>query len=183
MKFIDEIKCDLYRYTGSYSLLSFIKAIRYPGFVYFVFFRLTSNQKVLSPLWLLGRFFIWLFSYRFGFQIPAKTDIGSGVMIAHFGMIIINSEVKIGRNCNISPNVVIGQTNRGKRNGVPEIGNSVWVGTGAVLVGKIKIGNNVLIAPNSYVNFDIPSNSIVIGSPIRIIEKEDATAGYITNVN
>ncbi|MEO5991437.1 MAG: serine acetyltransferase, partial [Ferruginibacter sp.] len=58
----------------------------------------------------------------------------------------------------------------------------VWIGTGAVVVGKIKIGNNVLIAPLTYVNFDVPNNSIVIGNPARIISKEDATAGYINNV-
>lgn len=89
----------------------------------------------------------------------------------------------IGKNCNISPNVVIGQTNKGKRKGAPQIGDEVWIGTGAVIVGKITIGNNVLIAPNSYVNFDIPSNSLVLGNPATIIPKDKSiTEGYINNI-
>ncbi len=48
-----------------------------------------------------------------------------------------------------------------------------------MIVGKIKIGNNVLIAANSYVNFDVPDNSIVIGNPGKIIHRENATEGYI----
>lgn len=51
----------------------------------------------------------------------------------------------------------------------------------AVIVGKIKIGNNVLIAPNAYVSFDVPSNSVVIGNPGQITPKENATEGYINN--
>ena len=61
------------------------------------------------------------------------------------------------------------------------IGDNVWIGANAVIVGKINIGNNVLIAPLSYVNFDIPSNSIVIGNPAKIIPRENATEGYIEN--
>lgn len=63
--------------------------------------------------------------------------------------------------------------------GVPTIGNDVWIGPNAVIVGKINIGDNVLIAANSYVNFDVPSNSIVIGNPGRIIPSAKATEGYI----
>lgn len=81
----------------------------------------------------------------------------------------------------MSKGVTIGKTNRGNRQGVPIIGNDVWIGTNAVLVGKIKIGNDVLIAPNSYVNIDIPDHSIVIGNPCKIINQMNATEGYITN--
>ena len=69
-----------------------------------------------------------------------------------------------------------------KKEGVPTLSNSVWVGAGSVIVGNVNIGNNVLIAPNSYVNVDIPPYSIVIGNPCRIIKNEEATAGYINNI-
>ena len=48
-----------------------------------------------------------------------------------------------------------------------------------MIVGKISIGNNVLVAANSYVNFDVPDNSIVLGNPAKIIHKDNATEGYI----
>ena len=53
---------------------------------------------------------------------------------------------------------------RGKRKGTPTIGNRVWIGVGAVIVGNINIGDDVIIAPNSFVNIDIPSHSIVFGN-------------------
>ena len=61
------------------------------------------------------------------------------------------------------------------------IEDDVWIGANAVIVGKINIGSNVLIAPLSYVNIDIPSNSIVMGNPAKIIPRENATEGYIEN--
>lgn len=62
--------------------------------------------------------------------------------------------------------------------GVPTIGNEVWIGPNAVIVGGgITIGNNVLIAANSY--FNVPSNSIVIGNPGKIIPSTRATDVYI----
>ena len=61
----------------------------------------------------------------------------------------------------------------------PVIGNEVWIGINAAIVGKITIGDDVLIAPNSYVNCDVPSHSIVFGNPCIIKHRENATEGYI----
>ena len=122
-------------------------------------------------------------SKKYAFQIPADTEIGRGFYIGHNGPIVINPMAKIGDNCNIAAGVTIGQENRGKRKGAPTIGNRVWIGTNAVVVGKVIIGDNVLIAPNAYVNFDVPSNSIVIGNPGKIIPNlPDATEGYCHNL-
>lgn len=67
----------------------------------------------------------------------------------------------------------------GGRQGAPVIGNEVWIGINAAIVGKVTIGDDVLIAPNSYVNCDVPSHSIVFGNPCIIKHREDATEGYI----
>ena len=115
-------------------------------------------------------------------QIPYNVTIGDGFYIGHIGNIIMNPNVIIGRNVNIANGVCIGQENRGNRKGTPTIGNKVWIGTNAVIVGKIKIGNNVLIAPNSYINFDVPDNSIVVGNPGKIIYNGHATENYINNI-
>ena len=56
------------------------------------------------------------------------------------------------------------------------------VGSGAKVLGPIKIGNNVLIAPGSYVNFDVPDNSIVVGNPGKIKKDDNATYGYIGSI-
>lgn len=120
-------------------------------------------------------------SIKYGYQVNAATEIGPGFYIGHRGTVIINGNAKLGANVNIATGVTIGQENRGKRQGCPTIGNEVWIGTNSIIVGKITIGDNVLIAPGTYVNFDVPSNSIVVGNPAKIIPNEEATKGYIQN--
>lgn len=87
--------------------------------------------------------------------------------------------LKLGRNVNIHKGVTIGQENRGKRKGAPVISDEVWIGVNSTIVGGIKIGRDVLIAPNTYVNCDIPDHSIVFGNPCIIKHRENATEGYI----
>ena len=101
--------------------------------------------------------------------------------LGHAYNITINPKAKIGSNCNIHKGVVVGQTNRGKLKGVPTIGNNVWIGINAAIVGNITIGDDVMIAPNSFVNIDIPSHSVVYGNPCIIKHRINATEGYINN--
>lgn len=67
----------------------------------------------------------------------------------------------------------------GGRQGTLVIGNEVWIGINAAIVGNVTIGDDVLIAPNSYVNCDVPSHSIVFGNPCITKHRENATEGYI----
>lgn len=102
--------------------------------------------------------------------------------IGHAYGITVNDKVVIGQNCNIHKGVTIGRENRGIREGVPTIGNRVWIGINATVVGKITIGDDVLIAPNTYLNCDVPSHSVVIGNPARIISRKKTTEAYINNI-
>lgn len=120
------------------------------------------------------------YASKYGLEILCK-QIGGGVYLGHAHNINVNPDAIIDRNCNINKGATIGKENRGKRKGAPILGDCVWIGVNATVVGKVTIGNDVLIAPNSYVNFDVPDHSIVIGNPGRIIHKEDATLGYINN--
>lgn len=114
-------------------------------------------------------------------EINLGTEIGGGLYIRHPFCITINPDAKIGSNVNLHRGVLIGQENRGKRKGAPIIGDEVWIGINAAIVGKIVIGDDVLIAPNSYVNCNVPSHSIVIGNPCRIIHKDNATENYVNH--
>ncbi|MFA5158447.1 MAG: serine acetyltransferase [Patescibacteria group bacterium] len=171
------IKADLYRYGG----LTFWQVFRTPGFRFSYFYRKAKKYNRLSLPGIWFRLFLHHEIVKYGYQISLSAEIGPGLFLPHFGGIVIGKEVKIGKNCDISPNVVIGRELRGKRKGSPTIGNKVWIGPGAVIVGKIKIGSNVLIAGNSFLNRDVPSNSIVIGNPAKIIKNLKATEGYINN--
>lgn len=77
---------------------------------------------------------------------------------------------------------MIGRENRGKRKGAPILGNKVWVGINSAIVGNVTIGDDVQIAPCSYVNCDAPSHSIVFGNPYIIKHRDNATEGYNNNV-
>lgn len=109
------------------------------------------------------------YAYHTGFQIAPGT-IGKGLTIWHWGMIIIHQGVRIGDNCVLQPDVVIGK--RKKNGNPPTIGNNAYVCGGARILGDICIGDNVTIAPNTVVFKDVPSNCVVAGNPARIIKRD-----------
>lgn len=151
------------------------------GLRYLVAWRKAVFYGRKHPLGILYRVRLKGLSQKSGLQIPTDTKIGRGLFIAHFGTVIINPAVTMGNNINIAPNVVIGKANRGERKGVPTIGNDVWIGTGSVITGNIRIGDDVLIAPNAFVNTDVPAHSVVVGNPAVIHHKEEATREYINH--
>jgi serine O-acetyltransferase len=175
------INADFNRYKDEMRFNYLLSALQIPGFRYTYLLRKASSFSRRSIPGLLYRFLLKIYSLKYGFQINPSTKIGKGLYIGHRGTIIINSLAEIGECCNLSPGVTIGQTNRGIKKGAPVLGDRVWVGTNAVVVGGVKIGDNVLIAPNAYVNIDVPSNSIVIGNPAQVFFRENATENYIDN--
>lgn len=104
-----------------------------------------------------------------------------GLYLGHPYGITVNSGTVLGMNVNLHKGVTIGRENRGRRRGCPTLGNCISVGINSSIVGKVTIGDDVLIAPNTYINCDVPSHSIVLGSPCRIIPREGATENYIIN--
>lgn len=148
-----------------------------PGFRFIYFFRHASLASNVATRF-FWRALLRLCSIRTGIQIPVGTKIGRGFRIVHFGAIVVNPGAVIGRNFNISQGTVIG-ISQGRSAGVPVIGDNVCMNANSVVVGGIRIGDNVLIAPGAFVNFDVPSDSVVIGNPGRIIPKERPTDKYI----
>lgn len=137
-----------------------------------------SSNKLISTIY---RIKFKKIKTKLNIDLFYKTNIGDGLYFGHPYCISINANAIIGKNCNIHKGVTIGQENRGPRKGTPTIGNNVWIGVNATIVGKIKIGDDVLIAPNSFINCDIPSHSVVFGNPCIIKPKNNATEKYINN--
>lgn len=127
----------------------------------------------------VDKLFLRRLANKSGIGLNRHIKIGRGFIIGHPGHIIINSNAVIGDDFVVSPGVVIGADMRGARKGVPTIGNRVCIHSNAVVVGNIKIGNDVVIAPNSFVNFDVPDHSIVVGNPGIIKHRNNATEGFI----
>ncbi len=116
---------------------------------------------------------------KHGIEIDPSISIGKGFCLGHVYNITVNPNAVLGENITLQKGVTIGQENRGKRKGATVLGKNIWVGVNASIIGHIRIGNNVLIAPNSFVNCDVPDNSIVFGNPCIIKSNPDATKGYI----
>lgn len=174
---------DFYRYFGTYDKKMYYRySFTYPNIAFTKSLRLAKYYKDKNKIkYLWYKILHRRMTTKYGFQIPIETEIGRGFYLGHHGSVVINVSSKIGNNVNIGQCVTIGQTNRGPKQGCPTIGNNVFVGPNSVVVGKITIGDNVLIAPLAYVNIDVPSNSIVLGNPARIIPRNNATEKYIQN--
>lgn len=110
--------------------------------------------------------FVELFT---GISIPPIVEIGKGLMIEHFGGIVINSGSKIGEFCTISHCVTLGNKKPGGKS--PAIGDNVYVCVGAKVLGEIVVGDNSIIGANAVVLESVPENSIVAGIPGKVIKR------------
>lgn len=178
---------DLYRITGNFKLTPLIRHIIIgEGFRYVFWMRTCAysrNTLLLKYLvYPFARLMLRHTTYKLGISIPYSTKIGSGFYISHFGGIIVNGKSVIGKNCNISQGVTLGQAHRGKNKGYPVLGDNIYIGPGAKIIGAVKIGNNIVIGANCVVTRDIPDNSVVVGIPGRVIS-QDGAKGYINRID
>lgn len=172
---------DLFRYEGAKCHSWFVQ-LRYilftPCYRYTYIMRHAqeANNRIVCAFWFL---MLKRCSFKFGIQIPYQTKIGRGFRIAHWGHIVVNPESTIGEDCTIAQGVLLGNA-QGKHKGAPSIGNRCQIGANATVLGGVSLGDDVLVAPGAFVNFDVPSNSIVIGNPGKIIPRDSSpTAKYI----
>ena len=168
---------DYYRMTGTHSrfgISSLIRCLFSHQIRYMKWWRIAKKKNRLFYRLILKRY-----AMKYGLEISITADIGKGLYLGHPYNITVGSGAKIGNNVNLHKGCTIGRENRGPRMGIPQIGDRVSVGINATIVGNIKIGDDVMIAPNSYINFDVPSHSVVIGNPGIIHSKENATKDYI----
>ncbi len=104
----------------------------------------------------------------FGAVIPSDTQIGKGTVLAHGSLgNVFHPDAKIGERVLIAHHVTIGgKSNRS--DGVPVIGNDVYIGAGAQILGNIHIGDDSLIGANAVVISSVPAGSLVVGIPAKI---------------
>jgi serine O-acetyltransferase len=181
-EFLALVRADFYRYDGSVGIRANLE--RYflePGARFTFWYRLSAWLKHAG--WLKPAFvFAWLmrrhYEIKYGISIPTKTVIGAGLYISHFGGIVVNGDAVLGRNCNLGNGVTIGMSVRGSRMGCPTIGDDVFIGPGARIIGKLTVGHRAAIGANSVVLSDVPDDSVMAGLPAKIVSTR-GSAGYI----
>jgi serine O-acetyltransferase len=105
---------------------------------------------------------------KWGIDIAPGAKIGTGFQIFHYGGIFIDT-VTIGKNCSLRQDITIGMGGVGAKRGLPTLGNDVDIYPGAVIVGRIRIGNAVKIGPNVVVQRNVPDKALVQVRPAQIV--------------
>ena len=102
-------------------------------------------------------------------EIYYSSVIGEGFKINHGVGTVIGARCKIGNNCTIHQNCTLGDRNGGR----PTVGNNVIIYAGSMILGDITIGDDTIIGANSVVTKSCPPNSLIVGTPGRILTKKE----------
>ena len=167
--FRKEIKATFERDPAATNLPEVL--LTYSGLHAIIFYRIAhSIHQAKIPF--TPRFISQFGKWVTGIEIHPGATIGNGLFIDHGMGVVIGETSVIGDNVTLFQGVTLGGTGgeRGKRH--PTLGNDIVVGTGAKILGNVKIGDNVQIGANAVVIKDVPPNSTVVGVPGRIVKKE-----------
>ena len=159
------------------SIISII--LTYPG-VKAVFFHQISNFFYKAGFDLIARIISQTIRFFTGIEIHPGAKIGKNLFIDHGMGVVIGETSEIGDDVTIYHNVTLGGSSPSidserqrheKRH--PTIGNDVVIGSGAQIIGPIKVGNNSRIAANAVVVKDVPENATMVGIPAKAVKLEN----------
>ena len=172
--FLESIKS---RDPAAKSVLSIV--LTYPG-VKAVFFHKFAHLFYVAGFDLIARIISQTIRFFTGIEIHPGAKIGKNLFIDHGMGVVIGETSEIGDNVTIyhavtlggsSPSIDSERQRHEKRH--PTIGNDVVIGSGAQIIGPIKVGNNSRIAANAVVVKDVPENATMVGIPARAVKFEN----------
>jgi len=166
--FVSDVRAAFNKDPAARSLLEVLTS--YPGI------KAILIHRIAHFFWRIGmpfvpRYLSELSRESTGIEIHPGAQIGRDFFIDHGGGVVIGETAEIGDNVTIYQGVVLGGTTTNPVKRHPTLGNNIVVGSGAKLLGPIKVGNNVKIGANSVVVRDVPDNSVVVGVPGRIVAR------------
>mgnify|MGYP003301701881 CR=1 FL=1 len=152
------------------SIHSTLEAIITPGF------KALINYKIAHYFYKQKHFFLarWLSERskrKTGIEIHPGATIGKRLFIDHGTGVVIGETTIIGDDVTIFHGVTLGGTGKEKGKRHPTIGNNVLIGSGAKILGNIKIGNHTKIGANAVILKNTPPNSTIVGIPGKIINR------------
>ncbi len=175
------VRSDLFRHRGRTGWQEFWRVVFTSScFHVIVLLRVRDHfqgKRVIGPVSALV--FAW-FSSRRAIEIPRSTEIGPGLILLHAGSFSVNKGTRIGRNCTVTNHASLGGVFRGKRIGSPTLGDNVYLGAYSCVFGRVNVGSNVLVTAQSVVTRDVADDSVVGGTPARVLSS-DGTDGYVNH--
>lgn len=107
-------------------------------------------------------------------ELPAGALIGPGLLIPHRGYIVVGSGVRVGRHCTLTQGVTIGHGAGGTKtlDESPVVGDRVYIGPGAIIIGPVTIGNDAVIGAGAVVTRSVPPRGVAVGNPARVISRK-----------
>ncbi len=167
--FISDVNAAFHKDPAANTLLEVLMS--YPGIKAVLIYRIAHFFfKIGMPF--IPRYLSDIAREITGIEIHPGAQIGSDFFIDHGSGVVIGETSEIGNNVTIYAGVVLGGVSLEQKKRHPTIGNNVVIGTGAKLLGPITIGDDVKVGANSVVVNDVPSNSVVVGVPGKIISRE-----------
>ena len=111
-------------------------------------------------------------------ELPPEAVIGPGLFIAHTGYVVLGPRVVLGRHCTLTHGVTIGHAGGGDQSWLecPVIGDRVYIGPGAAVIGAVTVGDDALIGVNAVVTREVPRRGVAVGNPARVISLKGSFA-------
>ena len=134
--------------------------------------RMGVRSRILrAPLSLMYRWFFRRCRDRYGIELPFSAWIGRRVVFEHQNGIVVHGSAIIGDECVLRQGVTLGNRHLERPYDAPRLGRGVNIGAGAVLLGRIELGDRVQVGANAVVLKDVPAGDTVVGIPARSLSK------------
>lgn len=131
--------------------------------------RMGVRPKLLrAPFSLLYRMLFRRCRNHYGIELPYTVQLGRRVIVEHQGGIVIHGQTVIGDGCIIRQNCTLGLRRLDALDDAPVLGRNVNVGAGAVILGRVSIGDDAVIGANAVVLTDVPAGALATGVPATI---------------
>ena len=140
-----------------------------PTFKALLYYKI-SHYFYIKKHFLIARYISEKAKRKTGIEIHPGATIGKGLFIDHGTGVVIGETAIIGNNVTLFHGVTLGGTGKEKGKRHPTIGNNVFIGSGAKILGNIIIGDNVKIGANAVILKNVPSNVTIVGVPGKIVK-------------
>ena len=174
---LGDLRRDLHRYAPA-SRVPTLASLQHHGAWASIGFRFATAveelrvpEPVRLPLRALAALLLFVVRTVTNIDIPVGPRIGGGLYMPHTGYIVVARGSVIGENCTLTPGVVLGHALGGARSSAaaPRLGDRVYLGPGAKVIGPVEIGDDALVGVGAVVTRSLPARGVAVGNPARVI--------------